>query len=109
MENDNECLNKIYDIFYSIGFVQLKEWEIVFNPPSTKIDYLKKKLIYLKYKTDIVIIDNIDNKIFLNKFRFIPTEKEWEISYYFIPDIINCMKEKFPKEIRKYKIKKLLK
>lgn len=109
MENDIECLDKIYELFYSIGFVQLKEWEIVFNPPSTKIDYLKNKLIYLKYKTDIVIIDTNDNKVFLNKLKFAPPEKEWLIGDYFIPEIINCMKEKFPKEIRKYKIKKILK
>ncbi len=100
---ENDAINRITLLLEGIGFVILKEHEIVFNPPSSKISFIKGNIAYLKYKDVMVILDMEINKMYFRELGNI--EKSFLMGEYFIPDIVKYLKLLFPKEVRKYKIK----
>lgn len=102
---ENDIINRILILLEGIGFVIMKDYEIIFNPPESKIDFIKGDTTYLKYKNIIIILDIGINKIYFRELGSV--EKSFLMGEYFIPDIVRHLKTLFPKETRKYKIKLL--
>lgn len=73
-----------------------------------KVFFLKKEILYLNYK-QIYIKINLNRNILSFRtinFRFI--ELQLYLDFYTYPFIYDYLEKLLPKEIRKYKIRKLL-